>query len=189
MIRQPRTQRKLLRINQLLIPKGFNVLKENSLTGNKSFFVIVILFIHTISTQDMTVVTSNVCKWAVYNLTLWKTESARGSSISYLNGFQKETQCTLNYESLAAETSDQIRFSNPKLEHWSESNRSPSSHKPGLNWILTPASFWIFLIISPFLPITIPTANLGTETWWERQSSMKAQRTSLNYSDFTRRCS
>lgn len=38
-------------------------------------------------------------------------------------------------------------------------------HPPGLNWILTPASFWIFLIISPFLPITMPTANLGTATW------------------------
>lgn len=37
----------------------------------------------------------------------------------------------------------------------------PSS---GLNWILTPASFWIFLIISPFLPMTIPTTNLGTDT-------------------------
>lgn len=39
------------------------------------------------------------------------------------------------------------------------------AYTPGLNWILTPASFWIFLIISPFLPITIPTANRGTETW------------------------
>lgn len=37
-------------------------------------------------------------------------------------------------------------------------------YKPGLNWILTPASFWIFLIISPFLPITIPTANRGIGT-------------------------
>jgi len=38
------------------------------------------------------------------------------------------------------------------------------TYSPGLNWILTPVSFWIFLIISPFLPITIPTANLGTGT-------------------------
>lgn len=37
-------------------------------------------------------------------------------------------------------------------------------HLPGLNWILTPVSFCIFLIISPFLPITIPTANRGTGT-------------------------
>lgn len=36
---------------------------------------------------------------------------------------------------------------------------------PCLNWILTPASFWIFLIISPFLPMMMPTANLGTTTW------------------------
>lgn len=120
----------------------------------------------------MTVVTSNVCKWAVYNLTLWKPGSAWGGSTSYLNGFQKETQCTCKWGKPGCW--------NPKVEHWSESNGSPSSHKPGLNWILTPASFWIFLIISPFLPITIPTANLGTETWWERQRSMKAQRTRLN---------
>lgn len=177
MIRQPRTQRKLLRINQLLISKGFNVLKENSLTGNKRF----LLFICIITTQDVTLVTSNVCKWAVYNLTLWKPGSAWGGSTSYLNGFQKETQCTCKWGKPGCW--------NPKVEHWSESNGSPSSHKPGLNWILTPASFWIFLIISPFLPITIPTANLGTETWWERQRSMKVQRTRLNDSDFTRRCS
>lgn len=37
-------------------------------------------------------------------------------------------------------------------------------YQPGLNWILTPASFCIFFIISPFLPITIPTANRGIGT-------------------------
>lgn len=36
---------------------------------------------------------------------------------------------------------------------------------PCLNWILTPASFCIFFIISPFLPMMMPTANLGTTTW------------------------
>lgn len=39
------------------------------------------------------------------------------------------------------------------------------SFLPCLNWILTPASFCIFLIISPFLPMIMPTANLGTTTW------------------------
>jgi hypothetical protein len=36
---------------------------------------------------------------------------------------------------------------------------------PGLNCIRTPASFWIFLIISPFRPITTPTEWRGTGTW------------------------
>lgn len=39
----------------------------------------------------------------------------------------------LSEESLAAATSEQNHCSDPKLEHWSESNGSPSSHKPGLN--------------------------------------------------------
>lgn len=38
-------------------------------------------------------------------------------------------------------------------------------YQPGLNWIRTPASFCIFFIISPFLPITIPTANRGIGTF------------------------
>lgn len=33
---------------------------------------------------------------------------------------------------------------------------------PGLNCIFTPASLWIFLIISPFRPITTPTEWRGT---------------------------
>lgn len=33
-----------------------------------------------------------------------------------------------------------------------------------MNWMRTPASFWIFLIISPLRPMTMPTANLGTGT-------------------------
>lgn len=46
-----------------------------------------------------------------------------------------------------------------------DSERNEPKHDtPALNWIRTPASFWIFLIISPFLPITMPTANLGTGT-------------------------
>lgn len=37
--------------------------------------------------------------------------------------------------------------------------------KPCLNWIRTPASFWIFLIISPLRPMTTPTECRGTGTW------------------------
>lgn len=48
---------------------------------------------------------------------------------------------------------------------------STLNHLPGLNWILTPVSFWIFLIISPFLPITIPTANRGTGTLMPKDGS------------------
>lgn len=47
---------------------------------------------------------------------------------------------------------------------WVQSQfRSIQEHSPGLNWIFTPASLWIFLIISPFRPITTPTEWRGTE--------------------------
>lgn len=36
---------------------------------------------------------------------------------------------------------------------------------PGLNWTFAPVSDWIFLIISPPLPMTRPTAWRGTGIW------------------------
>lgn len=44
---------------------------------------------------------------------------------------------------------------------------------PCLNCIRTPASFWIFLIISPLRPMTTPTECRGTGTWRGGRHSVK----------------
>ncbi len=45
------------------------------------------------------------------------------------------------------------------------------SSRPCWNCTRAPVSFWIFLIISPFLPITTPTADRGTATWSRGRTS------------------
>lgn len=70
-----------------------------------------------------------------------------------LSGVVPSSGIKMNYSSICNSVNFQLSDRNLR-----------TCYKPGLNWILTPASFWIFLIISPFLPITIPTANRGIGT-------------------------
>lgn len=58
---------------------------------------------------------------------------------------------------------------------WKMYECQQSHHRllPCLNCILTPASFWIFLIISPLRPMTTPTECRGTGIWMENRCFRK----------------